>query len=94
MGTRSRGNNHRKASSKTKKVSPETLTALVDARQDADLANAEAQNLMAHFQLMVARELKEAHMPIQSSAICMTCGTIRPANVPCPECPVPVQPQQ
>ena len=69
------------------------MIALVDARQDADLAGAEAQNLMSYFQLMVAKELKRMGMPIQSSAICMTCGTVRPAQTPCPECPV-TAPQQ
>ena len=72
---------------KFKKISEETLTALVDARQDSDLAQAEAQNLLGHFQLMVARELKNHSMPIRESTICMGCGTIRPAQVPCPECP-------
>jgi len=78
----------------TKKVSEELLIALVSARQDADLATAEAQNLASYFQLMVAKELKRMGMPIQSSAICMTCGTVRPAQSPCPECPVPAQQQQ
>jgi hypothetical protein len=69
-----------------KKVPEDSLLALHKAQQAADLAAAEAQNLATQFQLLVARELKKADMLIQSSAICLTCGTMRSIQVPCPEC--------
>lgn len=68
------------------KVSEEALKALMEAQQDAQLASARAQQLSAGFQLQVAETLKSVGAPIATSAICLTCGTVRPQQLPCPEC--------
>lgn len=72
---------------KTKTISQEALVEIRMLNERAALALAEAEAARTAMRLAVAKKLQEAEMPIQTSALCLDCGTIRPkANVPCPGC--------
>ena len=68
-------------------ISNETLEDLKELKQNVDLAQAEAQSAASDFQIAIAREFHKLKVPIQESAVCLLCGTVRPRIIEeCPTC--------
>jgi len=71
----------------TKTISQEALTEIRMLNERVALVSAELEAARTAMRLVVAKRLQELKMPIQTSALCLDCGTIRPkANMPCPGC--------
>ena len=62
------------------------LAAIRKALQRAELAEAESKAAAAAARLVIAKQLEKLDMPIQTSAVCLECGAVHPANGPCPKC--------
>jgi len=61
-----------------KVVSRDTLNDLIDLKEEAELAQSEAQAVAAKFQAKLASAFRSVKAPISDSSLCLSCGEVRP----------------
>lgn len=79
-----------KPNKKVARIPENVLAELMELHQEGEVAKATSQMLGAKFNHILANQLKSLGMPIQESAVCFHCGTVRLRTVTvCPEksCP-------